>query len=167
MLPTIQNTAHIVLQLKQWQAKLNGVLRNPNPLRSPVNFRAASASSATNIALSWDAIPNADGYEIESSTNGDFSAFETGATPIVIGNGTQTTYSDAVGAASQSRWYRIRATSSVNSDRHASKGTWTAPIKATSGSGTTVYDQVSHAAGWNVPGRVFVAPSKTFSMRGV
>lgn len=151
-LPTIGDMNSLVPVLKIWQKQLNPVVQKPPVLRSPFNFRGVG--SGTGNALSWEPVTNADGYEIQSSTNGDFFAAPILAT---LSNSVAVGYFDSLGAAGIKRYYRVRATGTVGGAQHAVKGTWTAPITSTSGSGSTTYDTTSGSSGhggWNPPGGI-------------
>jgi hypothetical protein len=151
-LPTITDNASIIPYLKLWQTKLNQVVKQPNVPRSPFNFQAAGgAAGSQSTVLNWEPVPGADGYEIQSASDGNFTL---SLNLIPITSGVQTSYFDSVGATSTARYYRIRATAGTSNQPQVTKGTWSAPIIGTTGGGTT-YDNVSSTSGnggWNPPG---------------
>lgn len=151
--PAITSLNDIVSKLNLWRQQINPLVSQPILPRSPFNFQAQGGiAGTTGILLGWDQVPHADGYEIQSSPTGDFS---TVGVSVVIDNGAQTSYFDSLGVASTKRYYKIRATGGTVAQPHTIKGTLTAAISATSGSGTTSYDNTSHQSGggaWNPPG---------------
>lgn len=153
-LPTITSYADMLQKLEAWRQVLTpSASSTPITPRSPFNFSAqGGVAGTTGILLTWERVPHADGYEIQSSPNGDFSSV---GVSVAIDNGSQTSYFDSLGVASTQRYYRIRATNGTIAQPHTVKGTLTAPINATSGSGVTSYDNVSNGSGhgaWNPPG---------------
>jgi len=151
-LPVINSLEQLLPSLKVWQQALNPTLNLPVAPRTPFNLRATGgAAGATGITLNWDIVKGADGYEIQSSSNGDFS---TAAIVATLTNGAATSWFDNTQVTSVKRWYRIRATNGTTQSPHYVKGPWSAPINNTSGSATTVYDQTSGTSGasqngWN------------------
>jgi hypothetical protein len=140
-LPTINSLEQLLPNLKLWQQTINPTLNLPTVPRSPFNFRASGgAVGSTGVALSWEVVKGADGYEIQSSTNGDFST-----APVIATLTTNLAMSwfDSTVITSVKRWYRIRSTNGTTRAPHYLKGIWSAPIIATSGSNTTTYDQTS------------------------
>ena len=137
-LPTIARNADLLIGLKVWQRTLSPNLIRPRSFRPPFNFRASTpTATGTGITLDWSTVRGADGYEIQRSSNGDFS---TGYTIIVIYSGRQESHFDSLGATGTQRWYRIRATGGNALAKHSIKGAWSSVIKATSNDGTTTYD---------------------------
>ena len=63
----------------------------PLPPRAPFNLRVLGGSSGN--TPSWEDIPRADGYELQMSTNGDFSSATT------ISSGTSTSFTDVTHSA--------------------------------------------------------------------
>lgn len=124
--------------LAQLLPVLKPIAVRPVPPRTPWNFRATANSSGN--ALSWESVPGADGYELQMTTNGDFSTAST------VFAGAATTFTDAV-ASGTKRWYRVRPFARTRQDEIV-PGTWSAPLISTSGSGTTTYDQTTHTAAW-------------------
>jgi hypothetical protein len=150
-LPTITNQAQMLQYLQIWRQQLNPVVSSPPKLRSPFNFRASSPVGTVGIQLQWEPVPGADGYIIEFSSTGDFSGANT---LVAIHSGTQTSYFDNIGTASVKRWYRIQTTSGTASQPQSVEGNTSAPINATTGSGSTTYDGTSGTTGgdgWNKP----------------
>jgi hypothetical protein len=111
----------------------------PLPPRAPFNLRALGGSSGN--TLSWEDIPGADGYELQMSTNGDFSSATT------ISSGTSTSFTDVTHSAGTKRWYRLRGFVRTR-QTDVVPGPWSAPIVSTSGSNVTTYDQVTHTPAW-------------------
>src|SRR6266550_4875570 len=144
-LPTITSMEMAIPALKIWQQSLNSALNTPTPPRTPFNFTAAGgAAGATGITLNWEIVKDADGYEIQCSPTGDFSAAAIIATLTSIA---ATSYFDSTIVTTIKRYYRIRATAGSTNQPHVVKGIWSSPIAATSGSATTTYDQTSGTSG--------------------
>jgi hypothetical protein len=149
-LPGINSLQELLPALKIWQQSLTPVISAPVPPRSPFSFSAnGGAAGATGITLNWEVVRGADGYEVQSSTNGDFSA-----APIIaaLQSVVATSFFDSTVVTNIKRYYRMRATNGSHAAPHSIKGAWTAVISATSGSGTTTFDQVSKSSGtggWN------------------
>src|SRR6516164_3587898 len=137
-LPTITTLEALLPTLKIWQQKLNPTVSRPRAPRSPWNFAATAPGTTTQNKLTWEAVPNATGYEIQASPTGDFGSAPIISVPTSQG---QTVYNHESGASGQLYHYRIRATNGT------SKSTWTAPIAITSVTNTKVYDQRSHTSG--------------------
>jgi hypothetical protein len=134
-LPNINTLEEAIPTLKVWQQTLNQVVSSPPPPRTPFNFQAQEgATGVTGIALSWELVRGADGYEIQMSTTGDFSTASIIAT---LTSAVANTYFDNTISTSVKRYYRIRATAGTANSPHSVKGIWSAPISQTSGSGTT------------------------------
>lgn len=151
-LPTINTLDRAVSQLKVWQQSLNPVLATPKAARTPFNFQAAGgATGVLGITLSWEAVPGADGYEVQMSPTGDFS---TAVTIVNLTSAAATSFYDNTATSAVKRYYRIRSTSGTTSQPHSVPGIWSAPISQTSGSGNTTHDTVSFSSGnqgWNGP----------------
>ena len=151
-LPTITSLEQMLPALKIWQQKLNSVLNSPVAPHAPFNFAASGgATGATGITLSWAIVKGADGYELQFSTNGNFS---TAAIIGILGRIDATSFFDSTTVTSVKRYYRVRATAGTKNQPHSVKGAWSAPISVTSGSGATTYDSTSHTSGrtgWNRP----------------
>jgi hypothetical protein len=146
-LPTINSLESLLPMLKIWQQTINPAISVPPIPRSPFNFRAMGGATGTiGIALSWEQVAGADGYQIQSSPTGDFSTAPIVATLSSI---SATSFFDNTIVTGVKRWYRIRSTSGTIANPQSVQGTWTAPIYATSGSGTTTYDTVSSSTGIN------------------
>lgn len=150
-LPTINSLEELLPALKVWQQKLRPVVGVPKAPRTPFNFRASSGASATGNALSWEFINGADGYVVYRSDNGNFS------NPSIIARITdakQLSYFDGLGASGITKYYRIAGTAGTDNQPQVIVGKQSATIKATSGSGTTTFDQTSGSSGntgWNHP----------------
>lgn len=143
--------SQILQNLQIWRQQLNPIVATPAKLRSPFNLVASSPTGTTGILLQWNSVRGADGYVIEYSTNGDFGA---GNVLAKITNGAQTAYFDDLNASGVKRWYRITTTSGTVSAPQSVLGNTSAPVSATSGSGTTSYDNTSGTSGndgWNRP----------------
>ena len=148
-LPTIRSPQQLIPGLKIWQQRLSRVVERPRFLRSPFNFRATGSTDGN--LLEWTAVSGADGYEILRSDSADFGG---SVVTFPVDSGNQESYFDAIGATSIAKYYKIRATSGTRSEPHGSKGRLSAAISATTGSGTTTRDTVSHTTGeggWNAP----------------
>lgn len=149
-LPLPTSLEELLPILKIWQQAINPVVAAPLPPRSPFNFHAiGGAAGATGITLRWEPVAKADGYEIQSTTNGDFS---TAITIATLSSSVATGFFDSTIVTGVKRYYRIRSTSGTLAMPQSVKGIWTAPIIAASGSGVTVYDQMSYKTGpggWN------------------
>jgi hypothetical protein len=144
-LPAINSLQELLPALKLWQQTLNTVINNPVPPRPPFNFHAnGNAAGATGVTLNWEVVSGADGYDIQSSPNGDFSNASIIAS---LTSPAATSWFDSTAVTSVKRYYRIRSTIGTNNSPHTIKGQWSAPIFNSSGSGTIVYDQVSGASG--------------------
>jgi hypothetical protein len=146
-LPQINSLEELLPALKIWQQTLNPVISTPPIPRSPFNFHATGgAAGAIGITLNWEQVSGADGYQIQSSTTGDFSTAPIVATLSSI---SATSFFDNTVVTGVKKYYRIRSTSGTLSNPQSVQGVWTSPISASSGSGTTVYDQVSNSSGTN------------------
>jgi hypothetical protein len=144
-LPIISSLEQLLPTLKIWQQTLNPLTNTPVPPRPPFNLRATGgASGATGITLNWELVTGADGYEIQSSSTGDFSNASIIAT---LTNIASTSWFDSTTVTSVKKYYRIRATIGTTNAPHSIKGAWSASISNTSGSGTTTYDQTSGNTG--------------------
>lgn len=149
-LPIISSLQELLPTLKIWQQTINPTINTPVPPRAPFNLHAIGGTAgATGITLNWEVVSGADGYEIQSSSTGDFSS-----APIIatLTNVASTSWFDNTAVTNIKKWYRIRATIGTTNAPHAIKGAWSAPIFNTSGSGTTVYDQTtgtSGSGGWS------------------
>jgi len=125
ILPNITQTSDILQRLQTWRITLQNALRQNAPARQPqvpFNFQATNARGG--ITLSWAAVPGADGYEIQSSSNGDFST----ANIVVVGSQAQTSLFDSLGGPPTTRYYRIRSTAGTANAPHSVKGSWSASI---------------------------------------
>ena len=145
-LPALVSLEQSLPILKQWQQQANDALALPPAARPPFNLRATG--TAGHIVLNWEQVVGADGYEIQSTANGDFSL---SATSTVRGANT-TTFPDATLQAGDTRWYRVRSTAGTNNNPQVVKGQWSAPVKQIVG-GATIYDQVTHLPTWTRPRR--------------
>lgn len=146
-LPVISSLEQLLPALKIWQQAINPVINTPVAPRAPFNFHAVGgAAGATGITLNWESVKGADGYEIQSSTTGDFST-----APIIatLTNLASTSFFDSTAITSVKKWYRIRSTTGTTNSPHSIKGIWSSPIFNTSGSGTTSYDQTTGGGGWS------------------
>lgn len=135
----------VLLQQLLPALKRNNV--QPVQPRPPFNLRVKGAT--TGNAVSWETVPGADGYELQASSNGDFS------TAPLISSGAATAYTDVVGSGTK-KWYRVRSTSGTPSQPNLIKGNWSAPVISTSNSGTTSYDQTTHLWGTARPSAINV-----------
>jgi hypothetical protein len=142
-LPTITSLHQILSGLKQWQQQLNPSVSLPVEPRAPWNLRITGGTSTN--ALSWEKVPGAQGYEVQVSANGDFSNAPILTTPS---DSSATSHADNTITNGVKRWYRIRTTTGTANQPGLLKSLWSAPVISTSGSGTTIYDQVTHSASW-------------------
>ena len=153
-LPTITTPEMLVATLKIWQQKLQPALAVVAIPRCPFNFRVAgNATGATGLTLNWEQVYGADGYQIQMSTNGDFSTASVIAT---LTNPAATAWFDSTAVTGVQRWYRIRSTAGTVSKPQSVFSVWSAPAANTSGSGTTTYNPIinnSGSDGWNPPNR--------------
>jgi hypothetical protein len=147
-LPTITTAEHLVPTLKIWERKLNaGLSAQPAP-RMVVNLRAdGGAVGSTGITLTWESVPGADGYQLQSAGSypslfGDFSNAPIIATIAATG---ATSWVDHTGITTVTRFYRIRATAGTANQPQSVPGPWSAPVKQTSGANNIVYDKTSYS----------------------
>ena len=126
-------------------------LANSAPPTAPTGF-AASASSTTQINLTWSNVSGATGYSIERSPNGS-----TGWTVIATPGAGSTTYSDT-GVTENSRYYyRIQASNEGGGSPYSSTILSTTPPEAPDGLTATPISATeidlswtNHtASGWN------------------
>jgi len=148
-LPIVYSLAELIPTLKVWQQSLNLPLRLPQLPRIPFNFRATSGPAGTLIiTLRWERVVGSDGYQLQSSMNGDFSSVNVAPILATIRGSEAIIWVDSPGISTK-RWYRIRATAGTASQPQSVLSPWSAPIIQISGSGNVVYDQVSSTAGVN------------------
>lgn len=126
--------------LQQLLPALKAATSQPIAPRVPFNLQATGTTGANTV--SWETIPGADGYELQSSSNGNF------ANAPIIASGKATSFTHTLTSGTK-RWYRVRGTSGSATQPQAIKGPWSAPITSTSNSGVTTYDQQSHLPSWN------------------
>lgn len=148
-LPVISSLEQLLPALKLWQQTLNPSVNVPPQPRIPFNFRSSSGIGTPHTTLQWESVQGADGYQIQSSSNGDFSTPTTATIIAALRGQTSTSWTDALSASGVKRWYRIRATAGTVNQPQVIFGVYSAPIIATSGSGAIVYDKVSSTPLWN------------------
>jgi hypothetical protein len=144
-IPTITNASDLKAYLKNYQQSLDPtVLSAPTPI-APYNFKVTSQrggnllswspliyprGSATNISQDQAKITKADGYEIQRSATGDFSPGK--YTMTALRDPAQSSYFDDVGGASQTFYYRMRATNGTSQTPYTINGLFTMVLKSTS-----------------------------------
>jgi len=102
--------------------------------------RATAVSGGTSIKLEWEPVNTADGYLVFSSQNGDFPSRQTIAT---LTSQVATSFVHELGSTNSPQFYAVASTAGTASQPQSVVGGLSAPIKNTSGSGTTVYDQTT------------------------
>lgn len=116
--------------LDQWRNALQNSVKGVATPRVPWNFTVVNKQGGN--YLTWQAVPNADGYIVDVSTNGDFS---TGATSVNLAGNANTAYFDTVptsnGATPGIRYYRVRATSGTAQQPQLVSGISTGVVSST------------------------------------
>lgn len=120
-LPSVSRPEDVIHTLKIWERNAHHAITRPPTLKAPRNFTAISQRGG--IQLSWRPDPEASGYEIIRSLNGDFSEENNPDIVTISVNGQQfSSYFDTVGGTGgsvvQKRWYRIRGISGTNEFPH-------------------------------------------------
>lgn len=163
-LPPITPGSDFYGTLRSWQNSLKPLLSIVQPPSVTMTF---SAKGVTNgVLLTWGlntAKANVDGYIIQRSDNGDFSA---NVTSIAIPSSTQNSYFDNLGSAGVTKYYRILATSGTIQDPQQNQGKPSGVISAASGSGSTTFDASQNGVpAANFPGSFF--PQRSINTGGV
>lgn len=125
-LPNIHNISEIIPTLQKWRKGLSKLLIRPNRLKSPWRWRITNKRNG--LLLEWATLSEADGYEILRSDTQDFSS------PLIlpVNSGEQNSYFDSIGGESQTKFYKIRATSGSIQAPGLVKGILSGMIFATS-----------------------------------
>lgn len=144
-IPTITNEREMKSFLKNYQQALKSTVRGAITPIAPYNFTAKNqrggillswsaltplTGSPTNIDSQKNKISGADGYEIQRSATGDFSPGKYISIPLR--DPSQNSYFDAVGGATQTYSYRIRATNGTSRTPYSAHGLFTGVVKHTS-----------------------------------
>jgi hypothetical protein len=132
-IPTISNLSDPVQQAV-WQRALTKATKPPVTPPVPLNFMVTSKQGGN--YLTWLAMKQAgnaaDGYILEISTNGDFSA---GAQTVILKGAENTAYFDTVptaqGATPQTRYYRVHCTAGTIAQPQSVTGRPTGVISST------------------------------------
>lgn len=142
-IPTITSDAEERDVTKNSQIALNTQISLPTTPIAPYNFKAINQRGG--ILLSWsplqpspgsgntpttNRLQPADGYELQRSDTGDFSAGKYISIPIR--DPAQTSYFDSLGGASQTKSYKLRATNGTAGNSYAVHGILTGVVKHTS-----------------------------------
>src|SRR4029077_5168258 len=147
-LPALVSLEQSLPILKQWQQQANDALALPAAARPPFTLQARG--NGTQIILSWEVVQGADGYELQTSSNGDFST----VTNILSLKGANTTgFTDASLVPGATRCSRSRSPAGADNNPQVVKGQWSAPVQTSSTVTTPVYDQVTHLPTWTRPKR--------------
>lgn len=142
-LPTISDPSQQMDLGKTQQVTLQPTVSLPTTPVAPWNFSGTSQRGG--VSLSWSPLtpssnvatsPSsqapqpADGYELQRSATGDFSPGK--FTSIALRDPNQKTYFDSLGGASQTMYYRLRATNGTLSNPYSVHGLFTGIVKVTS-----------------------------------
>lgn len=102
------------------------------PPLAQVTGLTATATSATTISLTWTAVTNATGYQLERSATG------TGSWSL-IGSPATASYTDTGLTASTAYWYRTRATNASQTGEYSGAASATTQAPPVAGGGVPAY----------------------------
>lgn len=130
---------------------------------APAGFTATDGTSTTAVALSWDAVPEADGYRIERGLSED------GSDATLLASPTGTTFDDGTAVPGTVYWYFVRARKgALESPRSPGESGWrqleppAAPVSVTAGDDSPHSIRVSWAAAERAQGyRISRNPANT------
>lgn len=117
-------------ELTQWRTALKKKIKKVVAPAVPWNFQVVSKQGGN--YLTWAAVTDADGYEVDISTSGDFVS---DVVTVSLTSPSQTAYFDSTptsnGATPAARSYRVRATAGTITEPHSVKGINSGAVRST------------------------------------